>query len=73
MVPQFWGTSTSKLILVPPRIGGLGGQNSVSKNFSDILLERVDLAMKAARSQMTIMEQALALATALINEQNAQI
>ncbi|WP_287295562.1 hypothetical protein, partial [Moorena sp. SIO2C4] len=60
-------------ILVPPRIGGLGGQNSVSKNFSDILLERVDLAMKAARSQMTIMEQALALATALINEQNAQI
>ncbi|OLT65884.1 hypothetical protein [Moorena sp. SIO3B2] len=61
------------MILVPPRIGGLGGQNSVSKNFSDILLERVDLAMKAARSQMTIMEQALALATALINEQNAQI
>ena len=26
------------MTLVPPKFGGLGGQNSVSKNFSDILL-----------------------------------
>ncbi|WP_158517282.1 hypothetical protein [Moorena producens] len=25
------------MTLVPPKVGGLGGQNSVSKNFSDIL------------------------------------
>ncbi|EGJ31507.1 MULTISPECIES: hypothetical protein [Moorena] len=27
------------MTLVPPKVGGLGGQNSVSKNFSDILLD----------------------------------
>ncbi|WP_366558064.1 element excision factor XisH family protein [Okeania sp. SIO3B5] len=26
------------MTLVPPKVGGLGGQNSVPKNFSDILL-----------------------------------
>ncbi|NEO64672.1 MAG: hypothetical protein F6J98_31420 [Moorea sp. SIO4G2] len=38
-----------------------------------VRLDRVDLAMEAARSQMTTMEQALALSTALVNEKNAQI
>ncbi|WP_269087010.1 hypothetical protein [Moorena bouillonii] len=38
-----------------------------------VRLERLDLAMEAARSQMTTMEQALALATVLVDEQNAQI
>ncbi|AOX00826.1 hypothetical protein BJP34_16485 [Moorena producens PAL-8-15-08-1] len=32
------GTFRSKLTLVPPKVGGLGGQNSVSKNLGDILL-----------------------------------
>ncbi|OLT65745.1 hypothetical protein BI334_12480 [Moorena producens 3L] len=31
------GTFRSKLTLVPPKVGGSGGQNSVSKNLGDIL------------------------------------
>ena len=38
-----------------------------------VRLEQVDLAMEAARSQMTTMEQALAFASVLVDEQNAQI
>ncbi|WP_293117032.1 hypothetical protein, partial [Moorena sp. SIO4G3] len=40
------GTFRSKLTLVPPKVGGLGGQNSVSKNLGDILSVQCKITFK---------------------------
>ncbi|NEO79254.1 hypothetical protein [Moorena sp. SIO4G3] len=41
------------MTLVPPKVGGLGGQNSVSKNLGDILLEQF-VTLEAANRDLRL-------------------